>query len=157
MSDTALHGIPNYRVVHAQLATGGQPSEAQLAEAARMGFEVVINLALHDQPRYSLPDEPGLVQTLGMAYIWIPVPFDAPTESHLLDFFAAMRRHQDKKILLHCAANMRVSAFYGLYLAIEQHQPLDQAFELMQDIWEPDDIWNAFIESMLEKLAPTGE
>jgi protein tyrosine phosphatase (PTP) superfamily phosphohydrolase (DUF442 family) len=48
------------------------------------------NLALHDDPRYSLKDEAGCVRDLDMEYIHIPVQFKAPTEENLLAFFAAM-------------------------------------------------------------------
>jgi hypothetical protein len=33
-----------------------------LHEIAKAGFNVVINLAMHDDPNYSLPDEAGLVE-----------------------------------------------------------------------------------------------
>lgn len=133
------------------LSSSGQPTEAQVASMAREGFEVVINLALHNDPRYSLRDESGLVQSLGMEYIHIPVAFDDPQESDLLAFFDAMEEHQKQKIFLHCAANMRVSAFLGLYKVIKKSEPVDQAFTLMKSIWEPNPVWASFISSMLEK------
>ena len=94
MDETRIEAISQYWMVDQLLATSGQPTEAQLAALARAGFGAVINLALHDDPRYSLPDEPGLVQSLGMAYVHIPVAFAAPQESDLLTFFDAMDKHQ---------------------------------------------------------------
>lgn len=151
MDKTQLSDIYNYQPVDAMLATAGQPTEAQLAAVARDGFAVVINLALHDVPRYSLPDEPGLVQSLGMQYVHIPVAFTAPQESDLLKFFAAMEMHQGEKIFLHCAANMRVSAFLGLYNVIKQGQSYAEAFALLDNIWDPDLVWSEFIIAMLDK------
>jgi len=142
--------IYNYRKVDDRLATSGQPTEAQLAAVAREGFEVVINLALHHDPRYSLPDERALVESLGMAYVHIPVPFDNPGEADLQAFFAAMERHKESSVLVHCAANMRVSAFVGLYREIRQGRPAQEAFSVMRTIWEPNPIWAAFISRMLE-------
>ena len=46
---------------------------------------------------------------------------------------------------------MRVSAFLGLYRAIKQGLPDDEAFALMNSIWEPSPVWAAFIASMLQK------
>jgi protein tyrosine phosphatase (PTP) superfamily phosphohydrolase (DUF442 family) len=86
--------------------------------ASGVGFSDDRNDALG--PRYSLPDEPGVVQSLGMAYVHIPVQFSAPTEASLLEFFAAMEAHGSEKVWVHCAANMRVSAFIGLYRVIKQ-------------------------------------
>ena len=151
MDDIRIETIEQYRRVDEMLATSGQPSEAQLAALAREGFGVVINLALHDDPRYSLPDEPALVHSLGMAYVHIPVAFAAPQESDLWTFFDAMDKHQGRKLLVHCAANMRVPAFLGLYRAIKQGVSDDEAFALMKSIWEPNTVWAAFIESMLQK------
>ncbi len=133
------------------LSTSGQPTEAQLASVAREGFGVVINLALHNDPRYSLRDESGLVRSLGMKYIHIPVAFDAPQETDLCAFFDAMEKHREQKIFLHCAANMRVSAFLGLYKAIKKNEPPDEAFALMKTIWQPNPVWATFVSSMLEK------
>lgn len=146
--------IYNYLRIDERLATGGQPSEEELAAAAVDGVQVVINLALHDDPRYALMDEPGCVQALGMKYINIPVKFDNPTEDDLLAFFEAMDANQGEKLLLHCAANKRVTSFLGLYRAIRQRWFRDRAFEPMHEIWEPNPVWSAFIEAMLAKHRP---
>ena len=69
--------IYNYRKVDDQFITGGQPREEQIKAAAAEGFKRVINLATIN-PRYSLPDEDGLVRSLGMAYHHIPVDWDNP-------------------------------------------------------------------------------
>ena len=151
MEKSEITDIYAYQAIDALLSTSGQPTEAQLAAAARAGFSVVINLALHNDPRYSLRDEASTVKALGMEYIHIPVQFDAPTEAGLLAFFAAMADHRDKKIIAHCAANMRVSAFLGLYRAIRQGQPIEEAFSLMKTIWQPNPVWAAFISDMLSK------
>lgn len=141
--------IYNYRPVDALLATSGQPTEAQLAAVAREGFAVVINLALHDDPRYSLPDEEKMVKSLGMEYVHIPVQFGAPTEADADAFFAAMEQHRGKKVLVHCAANKRVIAFLGLYRVLEQGWQPEEAFQLMGTVWQPDEAWSAFLANML--------
>jgi protein tyrosine phosphatase (PTP) superfamily phosphohydrolase (DUF442 family) len=149
MSTSAISGIYNYRPVTAGLATSGQPTEAQIAALAADGVKAIINLALHDDPRYSLRDEAGLVKSLGMEYIHIPIPFDAPAEADLLKFFDAMDRHSHSTLLVHCAANKRVSAFLGLYFAIRKGRPVDEAFALMREVWQPDLVWSSFISDML--------
>ncbi|MEX2525982.1 MAG: protein tyrosine phosphatase family protein [Gammaproteobacteria bacterium] len=145
--------IYNFRAVKTSLTTSGQPTEEQLRALAEEGYEVIINLALHDDPRYSLEDETGLVESLGMEYIHIPVQFDAPTEDDLLKFSDAMDANREKMIHIHCAANMRVSTFLGLYHAIRKERSIEEAFTPMQSVWEPDEVWSAFISEMLEKYA----
>jgi len=154
MADHELSGIRNYRAVDEMLATSGQPSAAELAAVAAGGFKTVINLALHDDPRYSLPDEAGTVQSLGMDYVHIPVQFAAPTEADLLAFFRAMDEHRAEKVWVHCAANKRVTAFLGLYWVIKDGWPRERAFQLMHELWQPDDVWAAFIARTLDKQTP---
>jgi protein tyrosine phosphatase (PTP) superfamily phosphohydrolase (DUF442 family) len=148
-TDAPTAGIYNYRAVDAWLSTSGQPTEAELRAVAADGYRVVINLALHDDPRYSLPDEAGLVASLGVTYVHIPVQFTAPTDADLLAFFAAMETHRDSKKLVHCAANKRVTSFLGLYRVIRQRWDEEAAFALMRDVWTPDPVWSAFIAAML--------
>ncbi len=143
--------IYNYRQASPLVATSGQPKAERFKEIAAAGYEVVINLALHDDPRYSLPDEPGTVRAAGMTYIHIPVKFDHPTVADLETFFQAMESHKGRKLWVHCAANMRVTAFLGLYWAMREGQPHEQAFALMNDVWKPDKVWTAFISSTLEQ------
>ena len=146
---SAISETRNFRALGTTLLTSGQPNEDQLADAARQGCTVVINLALHDDPRYSLRDEPATVRDLGMQYIHIPVQFANPTEENLLAFCAAMDAHDGEKTLVHCAANYRVTAFVGLYRIIRKGWPPDEAWEPMRSVWQPDQVWTTFIAEML--------
>lgn len=147
-----LEAIYNYRQVTPQLATSGQPDEPELAAIAAAGYTVVINLALHDNPRYSLADEAGAVASLGMHYIHIPVQFDAPTDADLESYFAAMDNNRDAKIWVHCAANKRVSVFLGLYRHLRCGVAVEEAFSLQREIWTPDAVWSAFLARQLTRV-----
>ena len=153
MDASRVSDIVGYLAIDAALATSGQPTVEELAALARDGTEVVINLALHDDPRYSLPDEAGTVGSLGMTYVHIPVKFDAPQEAELFAFFDAMDHFGGRRVLVHCAANKRVTAFLGLYRAIRLGWDMDKAFAPMKKIWEPNAAWAPFIAAMLEKHA----
>src|SRR3979409_1921172 len=152
MDQARASDIVNYLAIDDTLATSGQPSVEELGAVARAGFEVVINLALHDDPRYSLPDETGTVASLGMRYVHIPVKFDAPTQHALLAFSAAMEEHRGRRVLLHCAANKRVTSFLGLYRVMRQNWEIDCAFAPMKEVWEPNGVWSSFISTMLARL-----
>jgi len=141
----SIADICNYRQAGPRLATSGQPREEELAAIAAAGYEVIINLALHDDPRYSLPYEAASVRAQGLTYVHIPVRFDALTDGDLDAFFAAMERFGDAQLWLHCAVDKRVSAFLGLYRYLRQGWPPAQAFALSRDVWEPDAVWSAFI------------
>ncbi len=148
---TSVTDIVNYRQAGPNLATSGQPRAEQLAAIAAAGYTVIINLALHDDPRYSLPDEASSVKALGLEYIHIPVQFGAPTEHDLAEFFDAMERSKGARVWLHCAANMRVTAFLGLHRRLREGWSEDDAFALLHDVWRPNKVWSEFIAAQLAK------
>ena len=149
-----LDEIYNYRSVEPDLATSGQPDEDELAAIASAGYQVVVNLALHDDPRYSLKDEPGAVRSLGMTYEHIPVIFTEPSKEDLNAFFAAMALHRSKRRWVHCAANKRVSTFVGLYLHLIAGYPIERAFATERSVWEPNPVWANFKATMLATFPP---
>jgi protein tyrosine phosphatase (PTP) superfamily phosphohydrolase (DUF442 family) len=84
-----------------------------------------------------------------MDYIHIPVQFDHPTRQDLLDFFKAMQENKNRKLLIHCAANMRVTAFLGLFWLLQEGWEREEAFQLMDSIWQPNPTWTAFIGKII--------
>ncbi|MEO5925973.1 MAG: protein tyrosine phosphatase family protein [Bryobacteraceae bacterium] len=141
----------NFRTVDSTLATAGLPTEEQLRSVAENGFEVVINLAVDDNPPYSLAGEAVIVRELGLAYVHIPVDFKAPTEADLIRFCDAMDANVGRKKFVHCAANKRVTVFLGLYRVIRLGWEREAAFDLVRGLWEPDAVWQAFIDQSLAK------
>lgn len=139
-----IEDITNYLKLTERVATSGQPSDAQIAEIAAAGYQVVVNLALAGA-EYSLPDEARVVQACGMEYVHIPVIWAQPTLQNLDDFFVAMDANQEKRIFVHCAANMRVSVFMALYRILRLGWPPQQAFADMLKIWAPKGTWADFI------------
>lgn len=130
------------------LATVGQPTVAELAQLRQAGYEVVINLATPSSPS-ALPDEAEQVARLGMEYIPIPVVWEQPVPQNLADFLGAMARVHEKKVLVHCARNMRVSAFMYLYRILVLDWPDDQAAPDLLKIWQPNETWTKFIAEMI--------
>ena len=141
-----IEDIKNFVSVSSQLATAGQPSEQQVAELARAGFDVVVNLGLLD-PRYCLSDEAGLVRSLDMAYHHVPVDFNAPQFEDLRKFFDVMDSSRDKKVFVHCAANFRVSSFVALYGQARLGWSVDQANAHIKRLWDLNDTWKEFVEA----------
>lgn len=148
-----LEHIYNFRWRAPDLATGGQPLEDELKAVADAGFEVVIDLALLDA-EYSLSDEPGLARAWGMDFFHIPVVWEAPTLDNLQAFFRVMQQVQGRKVFLHCAANMRVSVFLALYRILHLGWSRADAMAQVTDIWDPDSVWQAFIERALIRPPP---
>jgi len=146
--ENTLAKIYNYRRLTDRLATAGQPTEAELVAVAQAGYEVVVNLTVHDA-EYSLPDERKNVEALGMRYVHIPVVWARPLRSDLEHFFDVMDELSDKRVFVHCAANKRVSAFIALHRILHLGWARDAAFAEMHAVWEPDAVWSRFLNDML--------
>ncbi|MBN1139339.1 MAG: hypothetical protein JXM73_22370 [Anaerolineae bacterium] len=148
-----LQEISSYLRICDTLATAGQPAPEQFAAIRDAGYQVVINLAMPTSTN-ALPNEAEIVAGLDMDYVHIPVAWENPTPVDLECFFAAMNRYRGHKVFVHCAMNMRVSAFVLLYRVIRQGAPLETAKEALSRIWEPDATWQRFIDNSLARYMP---
>ena len=145
-----MQDIYNYQFLNEKLSSSGMPTAEQMKELADAGVKVVINLALTTSPG-ALPDEASLVESLGMKYIHIPVEWNSPTNQNLDGFFTAMNEHKQEKVLVHCQANYRASAFVMLYRVLRQGWKKEDAFPIMERMWNPEDfpVWQKFIDETL--------
>ena len=141
----------NFKRVSGRLACAGQPGEGQLAAIAADDFKIVVNLGLSDA-KYSLNDEAASVKALRIQYHHIPVLFEGPKAEELAEFLKIMESHEADKVLVHCAANYRASVFTGLYLFGSGALDKDAMHSFIEDIWQPDAVWEQFIEESVEML-----
>lgn len=144
----------NFRQVSDTTSTAGVLSEDQLGALQREGYGAVINL-LPETSEYAIKGERDLVLGQGLVYMHIPVDFSAPQESDYRAFEHAMRELQGKKLMIHCAANYRVSAFYAIYARLNLGWSDAQAKEAIAAIWNPREHapWNDFIASLAPGVA----
>ena len=135
-----MQSIRNWVQLTPDIATSGQPDVSQFSGIATAGYEVVINLAMPDHPE-SISNEGEIVTQLGMSYLHIPVPFDAPKPVHVKDFCSYMKSHETRKVFVHCIMNYRVSAFMFHYLhkvaGFDEASSKSRIFEQ----WQPDETW----------------
>jgi protein tyrosine phosphatase (PTP) superfamily phosphohydrolase (DUF442 family) len=146
----SLGAIYNIHSLGANLGTAGQPTPAQLPSIRDAGFRAVINLALPTSDN-AIPDEGSLVTALGMAYVHIPVNFQAPTAQDFSAFCNVMDAFRDRPVFVHCAANKRVSAFIFLYRVLRQRVPAADAERDLHAVWQPDPVWSEFIKTQLKR------
>jgi protein tyrosine phosphatase (PTP) superfamily phosphohydrolase (DUF442 family) len=152
-----LETIRGYLRLDDQLATSGMPKPEHFAAMHAAGFEAVINLALPTSD-HAMPNEGELVSAEGMTYVHIPVKFDAPQSDDFERFCRAMDAFTGRPVFVHCAANMRVSAFVFLYRLRRGSVDRAEAERDLRRIWEPDDVWRGFINRALTewKQPPLG-
>jgi protein tyrosine phosphatase (PTP) superfamily phosphohydrolase (DUF442 family) len=148
----SLAAIRNFVEVNAWLATAGQPSEAELADVAASGFELVVNLGLSD-PRYCLADEAGSVARLGLVYEHLPVDFKAPKLDDFLRFERVLLGAGGRRTFVHCAANYRVSCFVALYGQRHFGWSRERALAHVHTVWAPDETWRTFMQTVERELA----
>jgi len=129
------------------LWTSGQLSEQDIASLPTLGIEVVVNLALPTSSN-ALAGEAELITRRGIAYIHIPVEWEHPQPQQFRQFVGVIGAFDGRKVWVHCAKNMRVSAFVYLYRKlILGNDETDAAFP-MREIWTPNPTWQVFIDTV---------
>lgn len=141
---------PNVVEIGPALVTSGQPSAAALAGLGRLGFQAVVYLA-PSTVADAVADEPRIVTEQGLAFVHIPIPFDAPTEAHVDAVAEALTRLAGRRTLVHCQVNLRASSMVFLYRAIVQRVPPADAYEAVARVWSPGGPWRTLITEQLRR------
>lgn len=147
-----LHHIQAFLSLSDQVGTAGQPTAAQFADIQAIGYQSVVNLAQVHSTN-AIPEEGELVTQLGMEYIHIPVDWETPSLADLNQFFEVMDHRSESQVFVHCAKNMRVSAFMYLYRVIRQQVAAEDALADVHQIWTPIPHWQAFMDRAIAECA----
>jgi protein tyrosine phosphatase (PTP) superfamily phosphohydrolase (DUF442 family) len=137
------------------LWSSGQLSERDILSLRSLGVEVVVNLALPTSSN-ALPGEAELVTRQGLAYVQIPVEWEKPLPEQFAQFAGVLDTCRDRKVWVHCAKNMRVSAFIYLYRRLMLDEAEAQASFPMREVWKPNEIWQGFIERVMKGVKGEG-
>ena len=147
-----LDHLPAFLPVSPRLLTAGQPAPADFAQLAQNGVEVVINLAPPGAHGY-LADEAQLALENGMIYAHLPILFQQPLVCDFASFAGVMHAHRARVVLVHCAANVRVSALVYLYQTLVEGEDESLARARLLQIWSPDATWSRFIQDVRAAFA----
>ena len=153
MKAALLESVQGFLRIDDHLATAGQPTAEQLSGLAEAGIGHVINLALPTSTD-AVADEAVRVTGQGLNYLQLPVSWEAPELAQFQRFCQLLWVLREENVLVHCARNKRVSVFIFLYRVLHEGVTVTEAAAMMHRIWEPDAVWLAFIEHVLE---PAGE
>jgi protein tyrosine phosphatase (PTP) superfamily phosphohydrolase (DUF442 family) len=154
MTSPNLQEIRSFIQISDRIATAGQPTAEQFADIKAAGYEVVVNLAMPNSTN-AIANEQELVEAQGLKYVPIPVVWEEPTLHDLDRFFNTLNENTERPIFVHCALNMRVSAFMYLYRRTQQQVSDEVAIASMNQIWEPNETWKTFIDQALEHYSMT--
>ena len=139
-----MKGILNYIKVNKQISTAGQPTKEQFKTIAKEGFDVVINLAMHNKG--ALKKEDKIVSKNGMLYFHLPITWRNPELSRLELFIKLleMLEKENKKIFVHCIKNHRVSVFMHVYKKTVWKEK--NALFISPLKYKPNKIWKRIID-----------
>jgi uncharacterized protein (TIGR01244 family) len=123
-----LTAIPAFLKLNEQVWTGGQPTQEHLAKLKEAGIKVVLNLRPHSE--HSGAREATRVKELGMSYFNIPVVFNEPDALDADDFLKITDEQlKNGPIFIHCAAAVRVGAFWLIRRVLRDGWEFDKALE----------------------------
>lgn len=148
----------NFKRVSERVDTTGALDEAVLRQLGDCGYKVVINL-LPDSSDYAVATEASILREQGIVYEYIPVDFSAPSRDDYEQFSQLLSTHSHQKVLAHCAANYRASAFYALYAYQHLGWTRDQVYDLINTLWtlsplDRNPAWGTFIAEILDADTP---
>lgn len=134
------------------LWTSGQVSENDIWQLQKDGFTTVINLALPTSSN-ALKGEAELVANLHMNYFNIPVEWELPGVEQIELCVQLLNNLHERghKVWLHCAMNMRASAFVYLYRKLVLKHSEVEAVHPMVDIWTPNAVWRELMDEVIAK------
>jgi protein tyrosine phosphatase (PTP) superfamily phosphohydrolase (DUF442 family) len=140
-----LQQIEAFLSISPTLATSGQPTTEQFSDIQSEGYSLIINLATPTSSNWN-PDEQGIVKNLGMEYVGIPIDWESPTIQEFEHLDNLLDTNPERKIWVHCAKNMRVSAMIYLYHRLRKGYTEETARRYLEQIWQPNETWQTFID-----------
>jgi uncharacterized protein (TIGR01244 family) len=108
----AVVAIPNARNPMPGVVTGGEPSEANLEEAKRLGYQTVVSLLPEDESQ----TEAARATAVGLSFVSIPIRgADDLTEDAARRLGDVLSAPDSRPLILHCASGNRAGALLALH------------------------------------------
>ena len=117
--------IRNFLRVNSEFCTGGQPRMDELAKLKAEGVKAIINL--RHPSEYAAAEEEKIAKQLGLRYFNIPVRFDDPKDEQATEFLKLTDDPQNRPAFVHCAAAVRVGAFWMIRRVLRDHWSIEDA------------------------------
>ena len=115
--------IRNFVRLNNDFCTGAQPRLEHLEKLKADGVKSILNLRPAAEHRAA--EEEAKAKELGLQYFNIPVVFGEPKEEQVAEFFRITDERKNFPIFIHCAAGIRVGAFWLIRRVLRD----DWAFE----------------------------
>lgn len=117
--------IRNFVRLNADFCTGAQPRLEHLEQLKADGVTSILNLRPAAEHRAA--EEEAKVKELGLQYFNIPVVFGEPKEEQVAEFIKITDDKKNFPIFIHCAAGIRVAAFWLIRRVLRDGWALEAA------------------------------
>jgi uncharacterized protein (TIGR01244 family) len=108
-----------------KVATGGQPTPAQMLDLSREGYKTVI--CLREPGEFDLKAEEAAAKSKGLTFINIPVNHENPKPEQMDAFLAALSSPKVYPVYIHCGTGNRVAAFWMVRRVLVDKWDLEDA------------------------------
>ncbi|MEW6128876.1 MAG: protein tyrosine phosphatase family protein [Acidobacteriota bacterium] len=122
-----VDAIFTFTRINETFCTAGQPTLEQLESLKKEGFKTIINL--RPPSEHQSEKEAAKAKELGFRYINIPVVYLAPKDENVDAFLRLTDEIKNEKVLIHCTAAVRVSAFWMIRRVLRDGLPFEKALE----------------------------
>jgi uncharacterized protein (TIGR01244 family) len=119
--------IRNFLRVNDQFCTGAQPRLEHLAQLKAEGVKAIINLRQPSEHRAE--EEEAEAKRLGLRYFNIPVVFGSPKDEQVTEFLKLTDDKANRPAFIHCAAAVRVGAFWMIRRVLRDGMTIEAAEE----------------------------
>ena len=117
--------IRNFVRLNADFCTGAQPRLEHLEKLKADGVKTILNLRPASEHRAA--EEEAKAKELGLQYFNIPVVFGEPKEEQVAEFIKITDERKNFPMFIHCAAGIRVGAFWFIRRVLRDNWTLEAA------------------------------
>ena len=117
--------IRNFLQVTPEFCTAGQPRMEHFAQLKARGVKSVLNLRQPSEHRAD--EERAAVEAAGMKYFNIPVVYATPSTASVDEFLRITDDKENRPMLVHCTAAIRVGAFWLIRRVLRDGMTWDAA------------------------------
>lgn len=119
--------IRNFLRINEQFCTGAQPRLEHLAQLKAEGVKAIINLRQPSEHRAE--EEEAEAKRLGLRYFNIPVVYGSPKDEQVTEFLKLTDDKANRPAFIHCAAAIRVGAFWLIRRVLRDGMTIEAAEE----------------------------
>jgi uncharacterized protein (TIGR01244 family) len=119
--------IRNFLKVNSEFCTGGQPRIEHMEKLKADGVKAIINLRPAGEHRAA--EEEEAAKKAGLRYFNIPVVYAEPKEEQVTEFLKITDDKANRPAFIHCAAGIRVGAFWMVRRVLRDGMTIEAAEE----------------------------